>query len=261
MKNIESTDIIDTHVHLEEIENLDEVLVKAKQAGIVMLIAVGSDYASNKRIIELLEKIKIIKIYPALGIHPTNIKYDELELTLKFIEDNISQIVAIGEIGLDYWFKSVEKNQNERQIQSKVFELQLELAKKYSKPVIVHSRGAWQECYELVKNKNIEKAVFHWYSGSIDVLNKIIQAGYFISATPALEYSPQHRSAIDCSPIENILVETDSPVRYKTSTGEIYIAEPKDVLRTLKSLSSIKNIEFNELVNITTQNAKRLFNI
>jgi len=253
--------VIDTHVHLEEIENLDQVLLDAKQSGVIGLVAVGSDYTSNRKIIELSKEIKTLKIYLALGIHPTDINLDELEITMKFIEQNISGIVAIGEIGLDYWYGSVKKSQSERETQHKIFELQLVLAKKYSKPVIIHSRGAWQECYEMVKNKNIEKAVFHWYSGPIDVLSRIIHSGYFISVTPVLEYSKEHKLAAEQTPLENILIETDSPVKYKTVTGETYIAEPKDVIRTLKHLSAIKKIPFDELVQVTKENAVNLFNI
>lgn len=254
-------DIIDTHVHIEEIEDLELVLNRAKEANVASLIAVGSDCSSNKEILRLSREVNLLKIYPALGIHPGNINLDEFETTLKSIEENISKVTAIGEIGLDYWYKSVKKNQAEREKQHKIFNLQLELAKKYSKPVIIHSRGAWEECYKIVKDKEIERAVFHWYSGPIDILNKIIEAGYLISATPALEYSPPHRAAIEQSPIENILVETDSPVRYKTGTDETYASEPKDVIKTLRALSAIKSIEFDGLVDITTQNAKQLFNI
>jgi len=253
--------IIDTHVHLEEIENLEEVLQRALQNNVSSLIAVGSDYLSNKKNLELSKKINTPKIYIALGIHPMNINLDELEQTIKFIEENVKECIAIGEVGLDYWAKEVRKNRYEKDKQCKVLELQLEIAKKHYKPVILHSRGAWQECYEMAKSKNIEKAVFHWYSGPVEILNRIIQEGYFISATPALQYSPPHRSAIEHTPIENIIVETDSPVRYKTASGEVYTSEPKDVIETLHWLSVIKKIAFDDVVNITMQNAKQLFNI
>jgi TatD DNase family protein len=253
--------IIDTHIHLEEIENLEEVLQRALQNNIVGLITVGSDYLSNRKNLELSKKIKSPKIYIALGIHPMNINLDELETTAKFIEENIEECIAIGEAGLDYWARGIRKNCNEKDKQRKILELQLDIAKRYCKPVIIHSRGAWQECYEMVKNKGIEKAVFHWYSGPIEVLTKILCDGYFISATPALEYSIPHRLAIEYTPIENIIVETDSPVRYKTASGETYISEPKDVLRTLYLLSIIKKIPIDDVINVTTQNAKRIFNI
>jgi len=256
MKNI-----TDTHVHLEEIENLQEVLDNAIQSGITSVVAVGSDHKSNLKILELADKIKTLKIYPALGIHPTNIVKEEIETTLRFIEDNIKKIIAIGEIGLDYWYKSNNKEIQNIQLQNEVFELQLALSKKYSKPVIIHSRGAWQECYEITKSKNIQKAVFHWYSGPVEILKKIIQDGYMVSATPALEYSVHHIQAIEQSPIENILVETDTPVRYKTKNGESYISQPRDVLRTIKALSLIKNLSDENTAEITLSNAIKFFNL
>lgn len=254
-------EIIDTHVHLEEIEQLEEVLLEAKHSGVTGIIAVGSNYASSKRVMELSKEVEILRIYPALGIHPTEIELDDIEAAMRFIEENISQIIAIGEVGLDYWHKSIKKTHHAIEIQHKVFELQLDLAKRYSKPVIIHSRGAWQECYEITKAKGIERAVFHWYSGPLEILEKIIQAGYFISATPALEYSPLHRAAIEKAPLDNILVETDSPVRYNPATDKAYTARPKDVIKTLMHLSVIKQMGLNEASNITARNAKRLFNI
>ncbi len=251
-------EIIDTHVHLEEIENLYSALTEAKQLGVSSIIAVGSDYRSNLKILELTDKIDILKIYPAVGVHPTNIVDEEIETTLKFIEENVQKIIAVGEIGLDYWYK---KGKSYHQIQNNVFELQLEIANKYSKPVIIHSRGAWQDCYDIIKNKDIKKAVFHWYSGPVEILKKIIEDGFLISTTPALVYSEHHRQAIEYAPLENILVETDSPVRYKTQTGEKYISQPKDVLRTINALSSIKKLSVEETISITTLNAKKFFGL
>jgi len=253
--------IIDTHAHIDEIENLQEVLNLAKDFGVYVVIGVSCDYSSSKKILELAENINIIKVYPAIGLHPSNIKIEEIEQTLKFIEENISKVVAIGEIGLDFWEKSLKKNPQLKDVQIEVFAEQLKLAKEYSKPVIIHSRGAWNECYELVRKNDIKYAVFHWYSGPVDVLKKIIEDGYYISATPALEYSLQFQQAIKSAPIEKILVETDSPVRYKTSDGNYYSAQPKDVIKTLKFLSEIKELPFDEVVAITTNNAKEFFKI
>lgn len=254
------SEIIDTHSHLEQIENLKEAIINAVNSGITGIIAVGVDYSSNQKILELSQKFLQPKIYPALGIHPTEIKPEEIEIALNFIEKNISQLVAIGEIGLDYWFKTTQPGKNQ-QLQKDVFISQLQLAKKYFLPVIIHSRGAWNESYEIARRENITTAVFHWYSGPLDVLEKIIQTGYFISASPALEYSQQHRQAVENAPLENILVETDSPVRYRDKQQNFYTSQPKDILRTIKTLAEIKKIPPEKIIDQTTVNAKKIFNL
>jgi len=108
----------------------------------------------------------------------------------------------------------------------------------------------------MVKDSGIEKAVFHWYSGPLEILEKIIGDSYYVSATPALAYSPPHQAAMRAAPMERILVETDSPVEYQGR-----ISEPADLMITLEELSRIKGIDVKEVRRITTSNAKRLFGI
>jgi len=200
------------------------------------------------------------KIFIALGIHPSEIKEDEIEKTLRLIEENIQNIIAIGEIGLDYWYKPVKKDKSKKEEQREIFKQQLQLAKRYNLPAIIHSRGAWEDCLNFCLDAQIEKAVFHWYSGPVEILKKIIQNNYFISATPALEYSLQHQQAIKESPLDNILLETDSPVFFnKDKDG--YYSEPKDVTKTLGFVSKIKNISEEDVLKITTKNAEKMFNI
>jgi TatD DNase family protein len=108
----------------------------------------------------------------------------------------------------------------------------------------------------MVADEGIEQAVFHWFSGPPEILEKIIADGYYISATPALSYSPPHQAAMRAAPIEKILVETDSPVEYQGK-----ISEPADLTITLRELSHIKGRDIEEVRRITTSNAKRLFGI
>ena len=108
----------------------------------------------------------------------------------------------------------------------------------------------------MVKDSGVEKAVFHWYSGPLEILEKIIVDGYYVSATPALAYSPPHQAAMRAAPVERILVETDSPVEYQGR-----ISEPADLVTTLEELSRLKGMDVEEVRRITTSNAKRLFGI
>jgi TatD DNase family protein len=108
----------------------------------------------------------------------------------------------------------------------------------------------------MVKGGKIEKAVFHWYSGSLALLAEILTRGYFISATPALVYSPPHREAIKRAPMERILLETDTPVSYQGRE-----ARPKDVLVSLEEVAKLKNLNRSTVAEQTTANASRFFGI
>jgi TatD DNase family protein len=108
----------------------------------------------------------------------------------------------------------------------------------------------------MVKERRIEKAVFHWYSGSLSLLDEILSRGYFISATPALAYSPPHREAIKRAPIERILLETDTPVSYQGKE-----ARPKDVLVSLEEVARLKSLDRAMVAEQTTADASRFFGI
>ena len=176
---------------------------------------------------------------------------------------NASHLTAIGEIGLDFWYKWVKKDKGKKDEQIAVFQRFVGLAKELNLPIIIHSRGAWRECLDIVKESGIKKANFHWYSGPVDILSEIIACGYYVSASPSLAYSPQSREAISQAPIEHVLLETDCPVFYRSSERDDqgFRAEPKDVLRTLKAYCELKNIDEDQASEIFFRNAKEFFDI
>ena len=257
-------DIIDSHCHLEEIKDLSAVLKRAKEAGVTAIIAAGVHYESNKEVLEICRLFNDPKaypvIYPALGIHPKDVNASDPDLALKFIEENIKDIVGVGEIGLDYWYKEARKDGPGRGLQKEIFLKQLDIANRYEKPVIIHSRGAWRECLEKVVERGVKRAVFHWYSGPEDILKEILKNGYFISAAPSCEYSKEHARAVKIASIEKMFVETDSPVTYKPASGN-YTSEPKDVLRVIKAVAKIKGISEFEITRKTTENTIGFFKI
>ena len=260
MKN----EIIDSHSHLDDIKDLDAALSRAKEAGVAAIIAVGVNPGSNKKVLEICRLFRDTAaypaIYPSLGIHPGDVNTPDLESAFKLIEENIEGIVAVGEVGLDYWYKEARKDGPARMLQEEIFLRQLDIASRYDKPVIIHSRGAWRECLEKAVKQKIRKAVFHWYSGPEDILREIIRCGYFISATPSCEYSKEHRMAVSIAPLDRIFIETDSPVIYKPESGN-YSSEPRDVLRALKAVAEIKDVEEAEAARKTTENAIGFFDL
>jgi TatD DNase family protein len=250
--------IIDTHAHLDEIENLDKAINEAKAAGLSAVIAVGQDVSSNARTLEIAARYPGY-IYPALGYHPWNIREANIESNLEFIKANISQAVAVGEIGLDY-NKRVRENAD-KDLQKRVLREILQIAKAHSKPALIHSRYAWRDALDLVIESGLEKVVFHWFTGPSSVLRDIITRGYYISATPAIEYHEEHRRAIKETPLAQLLLETDSPVTYARGREGEFVASPADAARSLKGAAVLKGVSEAEIAAVTTQNAKRLFRI
>jgi len=248
--------LIDSHCHLEEIENLELAIEKAKSAGLVAIIAVGSDYQSNNRVLEIAERYSGF-VYPALGMHPGRLKVSLVKQNLKFIEDHLFEAKGIGEVGLDYDKRIIKIAPKE--LQKSVIKEILLIANKYQKPVIIHSRYAWRDALTLAEDTKIQKAVFHWYTGPTSVLGDIVSRGYLISATPAAEYHQEHRRAVKAVALENLLIETDSPVSYGVELK--WKAEPADTLRALKAVAQLRGISEQELAQITTNNAIKFFDL
>jgi len=248
--------LVDSHSHLEEIEDLDAAIEKAKSVGVIAIVAVGSDYLSNNQTLEIAAKYSGF-VFPALGIHPSRIASTKVDQTLQFIEDHLAEASAIGEVGLDYHKRVIASASKERQ--KAVLTDILAIAKKHHKPVIIHNRYAWQDSFTLVEKAGVEKAVFHWYTGPTSTLKDIVSKGYAISATPAAEYHSEHRRAVKAASLENLLIETDSPVDY--GTEQRWKAEPADVVRTLKAVSAVRGISEQELSQTTTNNAIVFFGL
>ncbi|HOW36050.1 MAG TPA: TatD family hydrolase [Candidatus Omnitrophota bacterium] len=259
--------LIDTHAHLDQVENIEQALSQAQAAGVEAIVAVGIDHNSNVKNLQIKKKAQQSeqqpKIFVALGIHPESLKdagLQDVKEPLNFIKENLNNAVAVGEIGLDFWYSWAKKSDEKKKLQKDVFQAQLNLAKESGKPVVIHSRGAWRECLDLAKDAGVKRAVFHWYSGPLDVLDEILTCGYLISATPALGLSPQHREAIGHARIEDLLIETDCPVFYREGEGG-FRSTPKDVFKTLKFYGQLKNISEEKAAGIFCENSRKFFDI
>lgn len=251
--------LIDTHAHLDELENAHSILEEAKEIGVVAIVAVGSDYRSNMEILAISQRYGSF-VHPAFGLHPwrlANIKSSQVDENLQFIEQNIATAVAVGEIGLDYDKRLVRVAPKE--LQKDVLRRLLALAKKYAKPVAIHSRYAWKDTFQLVKGARVDKAVFHWFTGFSSVLRDIIGSGYFVSATPATEYHEEHRRAVRETTLNRLLLETDCPVTYGREVK--YKSEPADVLRSLTAVAQLRGVDAAIVAEQTTRNAISLFSL
>lgn len=248
---------IDSHCHLskEYYENLDEIINKAKKSKVNTLIISGCD---KNGIIEGLEIInKYENIYMTIGFHPSeaNITTDEDLLWLeKLIKEN-NKIIAVGEIGLDYYW--VKDN---KELQKDLFKKQLDIAVRLNLPVIIHSREATQETYDMLKEYDL-KGIIHCYSGSLEMAKEYIKIGYKIGIGGVVTF--KNTNLVDVVKeidIEDITLETDSPYLAPTPYRGKQNS-PEYIPLIAEKIAEIKEITQEEVGKITTNNIKELFNI
>jgi TatD DNase family protein len=248
---------LDTHAHLADLPDVDSVIQRAKMQGLSGIVAVSATTSTCINTLRLQQNNNDF-VHAALGIHPTEFFDQDIEASINLIKANSTQCVAIGEIGLDYWHKFVRNDKTQKERQNEFFVRQLKLARELDLPVSIHSRGAWDDCSKLALQHGSGKGVFHWYSGPLDVLDAIIDAGYYVSCTPAIEVSPELRQAMAKTPLDRILVETDSPVWIRSLNRP---SEPVDVQLTLQHLAELKGLPLNDVEVATTRSAEILFRL
>lgn len=245
--------LIDTHCHLSnnEYENLDQTIKNMNG----IMIASGCDDETNKEVLKLVEKYD--NVYGTLGIHPQEI--DKINNnSFKLIEDNLnnSKIVAIGEIGLDYYWtqENIEK-------QKEIFEYQLKLATKYKKPIVVHSRESIQDTYDILKKYKL-KGTIHCFSSSLEMANEFIKLGYKIGVGGTLTFknSKKLQDIVKHLDLRNILLETDSPyLSPEPFRGKKN--NPSNVYFVALKIAELKNIDVDNVLDITNNNAISVFDL
>ena len=248
--------LIDTHAHLDEIKDLDAVIARAKEAGLIGIVGVGSSLTSNQKVLQIAEQYPGF-VRAALGWHPWYIKECDIDANLDFIRANVAQAVAVGEVGLDYHKKV--RAAADKDLQKRVLREILKIAEEHDKPALIHSRYAWRDALDLVIEAKLQKAIFHWYTGPSSVLRDIIARGYYLSATPAIEYHEEQRRAVKETPLGQLLLETDCPVVYARGRDGEFTSSPADAVRSLKGAAALKGLSEEEIAAATTENAGRVF--
>ncbi len=247
--------MIDTHCHVfsEYYDDIDLLIKKIKEAGVTKIIVNGCDMKSNLEVLELVKKYDIV--YGAIGFHPTELD-DYNDECIKWLEAHMhdEKIVALGEIGLDYHYENTNK---ERQL--KVFKRQLELASQYDKPVIVHTRDAIQDTYDILSKYHLCGSV-HAFSGSLEMAKEFIKLGFYIGIGGVCTYKNAKNivNVIENIPVEYILLETDSPylapVPYRGEKNT-----PANIPIIVKKIGEIKKMDLKNVSIITANNANSLF--
>ncbi len=246
---------IDTHCHVlsEYYNNIEVIVKKCIENNVTKIIVSGCDMKSNKEVLELVNKYDII--YGTLGFHPTELE-DFKEEYFDFLIENINnkKIVGIGEIGLDYHYENTDKEKQKR-----IFNKQLEIAEKFNKPVVIHSRNAIQETYDMLSKYNLKGSI-HCFSGSLEMAKLFIRLGYKIGVGGIITFKNAKNiiKVIENIDLSYILLETDSPYLspepYRGSKND-----PSNIPIIAEKLASLKNVSIAEVARVTTSSAEEEF--
>ena len=247
--------LIDSHVHMESFDDPGAVVQRSRDSGVDAVICVGGSLESSKEAKKLARKYPDY-LYPALGVHPSEVLKEDIDATVAYLRENLDGCVAVGEIGLDYAYPFA-KPKDVRARMREVFSRFLNVASEYDLPVSIHSRSAYRDSLELATGAGVE-GVFHWYDGPINTLRDILDAGFYVSATPSVAYSKGAMAVMEGTPIERVLVETDSPV-YLRNLGRR--STPVDIKLVVDALAKLKEMDPSEVSRVTTRNAEMLFRL
>jgi len=252
--------LVDSHAHLQW-RNFDkdrgEVIIRAKEADVKYIVNIGYDFEGSKKTIQLAEKHE--GLYAAVGIHPHNAsEFDEKVLdNLGRLSGN-PKVVAIGEIGLDYY-----RNLSPKDAQQKAFEAQMILAQELKLPVVIHDRDADADTLKtLSKFKGKTDGIMHCFSGTPEMAEQCIKMDYYISFAGPITFPNAHKihETAKSMDLNRILVETDCPwLAPQEMRGKRN--EPAFLPIIAKKIANLRDISFDELAEATTINAKHIFKL
>jgi len=249
--------LVDIHAHLtfkSFKKDLDTVIKKAKDAGLIAIIDSGIDPEDFQKALDISRKYRDF-VFVSLGAAPQTIDHKQLYKTIELIHQYIDKIVAIGEIGLDYyWVRDVDK----RIFTQKAFRELASIAVNYDKPIVIHNRDATRDVLRILNELNAENVVFHSFMESVEVAREVIAKGWYISIPTILARSDHHKSLVRKIDLDHIMLETDSPF---LSPWPRTRNEPSNVKISAQVIAGIKNMSTERVAEITTQNAVNFFKL
>ena len=254
--------LIDTHCHLnseELINNIDSHLKEAENVDVGIFIVIGWDKESSFKAVELANKYK--NIYASVGFHPSDINgvgESDFEEVMNLL--NEKKVIALGEIGLDYYW---EKDLAQREKQKEWFKKQILVANAYNKPIIIHNREAFEDCLEILKENNpIASGVMHCYSGSVELLQEVLKTGVLIGLDGPVTYknAKTPKEVAKIVPLNKLLLETDCP--YLTPHPfRGTLNSPKHLRLIAEEIANLREVDLSIVENATTENAIKLFKL
>jgi TatD DNase family protein len=246
--------LTDTHTHIcDEAFDADraDVLARAEQSGIRAIIAVGEDLADGEKNLALAREFPILK--PAVGLYPTLLDLPAAEEMVTFIRDNRSALLAIGEVGLDFW---VVKSEEARAVQSDIFSRFIALSIELDLPLNVHSRSAGRHAVDLLIQGGAQRVQMHAFDGKITAARPALEAGYFFSIPPSIVRSRQKQKLVRHLPLDCLLVETDSPVLGPDPNVR---NEPINLKVSVRAIAEIKTVPEERVIEAVVANTRKLY--
>ena len=260
-------ELFDSHCHLDDErfdEDREEIIEKIKESGVTKLVSAGYSIEGSRKGVELSKKYEFI--YTTCGLSPNDIPQTEEELwkdiekIKKIVEENLKykKIVAIGEIGLDYYW---EKDNEKRKLQKEAFVKQIELANDFNLPIVIHTRDAVMDTIEILKKNNVnKKGVFHCCPLNRELVKEALKLDFYISFAGPVTFknSKNANEIIQMVPNDKILIETDSPylspepLRGKRN-------DPRNVKYIAQKIAEVKGLSIDEVAEFTNQNTKKFF--
>lgn len=279
--------LVDSHAHLDFVEDLDGILKRAKESQINKIITIGTSIEASKKCIEIADSISqklretkenFPEIYATCGIHPEDGKGDKGDLDkfggdyiqeLEKVAGSSKKVVAIGECGLDYHLGSDRRpvtSDEEKEFQKELFKAQIKLAGELNLPLVVHCRNAWEEIFSLLTTDyglhTRPRGVFHSWTGNIEAARKAFDLGFYISFSGIVTFknAKDIQEAANIVPLNRMLVETDSPfLAPEPARGSRN--EPKNVKIIADFLAELRSVSYEEIYVATCSNAKKLFGL
>ncbi len=249
--------LVDTHAHIYDKQfkpDFDEIIDRISKE-LEFIVSIGYDLESSEKSVNLAEKYPFI--YGVVGVHPTDIKKysDTVERKLEELARN-EKVVAIGEIGLDYhWMEDPKEEQEE------IFRRQMELSRRVGLPVVIHTRDAMEDTVKILEDYKDVGGIMHCYPGSYETAEKLIDRYYFgIGGVVTFKNNKVTKETVKKLPIEKIVIETDCPYL----TPEPFRGkrnEPVYVRYIAEEIARIKEMPLERVIEITTGNAKKVYNI
>ena len=259
-------EFFDSHSHYNDEkfdEDREEIIKDTYESGVTKFVCAGYNIESSLFSLELSKKYDFI--YSICGISPNDIPQSEEELwkdiakITKIVKENKSKkLVAIGEIGLDYYW-----NKKNKELQKEAFEKQIDLANELELPIVIHSRDASVDIIEMIRNHKVNKAgIFHCCQPNQEMVRQALELGYYISFAGPITFKNSRNApdVIKMVPLDRILIETDSPyLTPEPNRGKRN--DCRNVKYVAQKIAELKNVPLEEIAKITYDNAKRIFEI
>jgi TatD DNase family protein len=246
--------IIDTHAHLCDPvfdEDRGNILKDAKKKGISTVITVSENLKDARTNIKLAQTHPGLR--PAAGLYPTYLNRSDALAVQSFIRKEQHRLIAIGEVGLDYWAVKAEAD---RETQRDIFQCFIDLSMELNLPLNVHSRSAGRPAIGLLLSRGATRVHLHAFDGKAASALPAVEAGYFFSIPPSIVRSPQKQKLVKRLPLSSLLIETDSPVLGPSPTGR---NEPANAWVAVRMIATLKDIHEEEVLESTYHNTQTLY--